>query len=121
MDAITQQCYYCKESAWMSNYRLDNTIDVIKSLSVEHVILQHILMIEIQLFSLRLPSGECHKTSLTIIQHWFKEWLGAVRQQAIAWTNVDHVLLYHKATLSHNASINGMDKYVTTWMSNYTP
>ena len=31
----------------------------------------------------------CHSTSLTISQLWFKWWLGAVRQQAIAWANVD--------------------------------
>ena len=34
-----------------------------------------------------------HKTSLMISRHWFRWWLGAVRQQAITWTNVDQVLL----------------------------
>ena len=29
------------------------------------------------------------KASLMISQHWFRYWLGAVRQQAITWTNVD--------------------------------
>ena len=28
-------------------------------------------------------SGECHNTSLIISQHWFRQWLGAIRQQAI--------------------------------------
>ena len=37
------------------------------------------------------PSGECHNTSLMISQHWFRQWLGAVRQQAITWTRVDKI------------------------------
>ena len=36
--------------------------------------------------------GECHRISLIWSQPLFKVWLGAVRQQAIAWTNVDLVL-----------------------------
>ena len=34
-------------------------------------------------------SAECHRPPLMITQHWFRLWLGAVRQQAIAWTNAD--------------------------------
>ena len=37
----------------------------------------------------KLPWGECHKTSLIRSQHWFRWWLGAVRQQTITWANVD--------------------------------
>ena len=42
--------------------------------------------------------------SLTIMrsQHWFKQWLGAIRQQAITWTNVDQDLCCYEASLSHN-------------------
>ena len=36
-----------------------------------------------------LLSRECHRTSLMRSQHWFREWLGAIRHQAITWTNVD--------------------------------
>ena len=34
-----------------------------------------------------------------ISQHWFRLWLGAVRQQAITWANVDPVLWRHMASL----------------------
>ena len=30
-------------------------------------------------------SGECRRTSLMCSQHWFRQWLGAARQQAITW------------------------------------
>ena len=36
-----------------------------------------------------LPSGGCRWTSLMISQYWFRWWLGAIRQQAIDWANVD--------------------------------
>ena len=39
-----------------------------------------------------LPSGEWYKTSLTISQHWFRQWLGAV-------------LWCHMATLGHSELI----------------
>ena len=37
-----------------------------------------------------------------ISQHWFRSWLGAVRQQAIIWANVNQVLWHHTASLGHN-------------------
>ena len=49
-----------------------------------------------------LPSGDHHWTLLMISQHWFKEWLGAVRQQAITWTNVDPERCPNMVSLSHN-------------------
>ena len=53
-------------------------------------------------FPVKLPSGECHKTSLWIGQHWFREWLGAIRQQSITWTNPDlQVLWQHLALPGH--------------------
>ena len=36
-----------------------------------------------------------------ISQHWFRQWLGAFRQQAIAWANVDQVLFFHVTPLGH--------------------
>ena len=42
------------------------------------------------------------KDRLMISQHWFKYWLGAVRQQAITWANVDSDLCRHMASLGHN-------------------
>ena len=38
-------------------------------------------MVEVSL--VKLPLWGCHWTSLMIGQHWFRQWLGAVRQQAI--------------------------------------
>ena len=35
-------------------------------------------------------------------QHWFREWLGAVRQQAITRVNVDPDLCRHMVSLGHN-------------------
>ena len=33
---------------------------------------------------------------------WFRQWLGAVRQQAITWTNVDQDMCRHLASLGLN-------------------
>ena len=35
-------------------------------------------------------------------QHWFRKWLGAVKQQAITWDNVDPDLCRHMVSLGHN-------------------
>ena len=35
------------------------------------------------------------QTSLMKSQHWYRYWLGAIRQQAIICTNIDQVLQYH--------------------------
>ena len=37
-----------------------------------------------------------------ISQHWFRQWLGAVRQQAITWANVDPDLCRQMASLGLN-------------------
>ena len=37
-----------------------------------------------------------------ISQHWFTQWLGAVRQQAITWANVDPDLCHQMASLGLN-------------------
>ena len=36
-----------------------------------------------ELSLVKLPSIESHWTLLKISQHWFRKWLGAVRQQVI--------------------------------------
>ena len=51
-----------------------------------------------------MPSDECHKTLVLISQHWFRSWLGAVRQQAISWANVDPDLCRHMLSLGPNES-----------------
>ena len=50
----------------------------------------------------KLPLGDCQWTSLMISQHWFRQWLGALRQQAITWTNVDPDLCHHMLSPGHN-------------------
>ena len=50
----------------------------------------------------KLYSNECQWTLLMVNQHWFRQWLGAVRQQAISWANVDPDLRHHMASLGHN-------------------
>ena len=50
----------------------------------------------------KLPSGDCHWTIVVISQHWFRWWLGAVRQQTIAWTNVHPDLCRHMASIGRN-------------------
>ena len=54
----------------------------------------------------------------------FREWLGAVRQQAITWTNVDPDLSHHMASPGQNELLKlapeewkGMDKYII-WIPN---
>ena len=37
-----------------------------------------------------------------ISQHWFGDWLGALRQQAITWKGVDSDQCRHMASLGHN-------------------
>ena len=49
-----------------------------------------------------MPSDECHRTLLMISQQWFRWWLGAVRQQAITWSNVDSIPCRLMASLGHN-------------------
>ena len=43
--------------------------------------------------------------SLIISQHWFRQWLGAVRQQAITLANVDPDPCRHMTSLGHNQLI----------------
>ena len=55
----------------------------------------------------KLPSDGHHHhwTSVMISQHWFRWWLGAVRQQAITGTNVDLDPCRHMASLGHSELI----------------
>ena len=36
-----------------------------------------------------------------ISQHWYRKWLGAARQQAIIWLNIDPDLYRHMASQCH--------------------
>ena len=39
----------------------------------------------------KLVRDECHRTPMMISQHWFRWWLGAVRQQTIIWANLTQI------------------------------
>ena len=52
--------------------------------------------------SLKSVLSERHKIPLMISQHWFRQWLGAVRHQAITCANVDTDLRRHMVSLSPN-------------------
>ena len=53
---------------------------------------------------------------------WFRQWFGAVKQQAITWANVDPELYYHKVSPGHNGSINTKPLPVchTAWFMPYS-
>ena len=73
---------------------LDAILKLQFSISFYWLVSSHHLMI--------VPSDDCHGTSPMISQHWFRWWFGAVRQQAITWTNVDLVPCRHMASPGHN-------------------
>ena len=50
------------------------------------------------------PCNECQRTWLMLSQHWFRLQVGAVKQQAITWTNVDPVPCHHKVSPGHYVS-----------------
>ena len=54
---------------------------------------------------------------LMISQHWFRLWLGAVRQQAITWANVDPDLCRHMVLLGQDELRN----HQNTFISHFTP
>ena len=55
-----------------------------------------------ELYVAKFPSNECRWTILMMSEHWFRQWLGAVRPQTIAWANVAPDLCHHMAWLGHN-------------------
>ena len=60
--------------------------------NIRSIIFKSILGIEHLLWNW---SAECHRTPLVRSQQWFRQWLGAIWQQAITWTNVDIDLWHH--------------------------
>ena len=49
-------------------------------------------------------------TPLMIRQHWFRQWLGAVRQQAVTPANADPDLYRHMGSLGQNGLIQPKEK-----------
>ena len=61
-----------------------------------------ILQNDILSFFCKIGLCEHHKIPLVKSLHWFRKWLGAIRQQAITWSNVVLDLCHHMASLAHN-------------------
>ena len=63
--------------------------------------------------SISCEIGEYHKSSKINNRHWFKKWIGAVRQQAIIWA-YDPDLCHHMASLVQNGlTYEGQNNMVT--------
>ena len=60
---------------------------------------KHILQIKFMGTSCEIDIKWMPQTPLMTSQHWFRQWLGAVRQQASAWANVDPDLCCQMASL----------------------
>ena len=84
---------HCKLTHWPLG-DLDSLWKVLFSILFYWLVSSHLLTI--------MPSDECHGTYLKISQNWFRQWLGAIRQQVITWANVDPDLRHHMASLGHN-------------------
>ena len=66
------------------------------------IILKVILVIDSWDIVVKLPSSYCHWTPLMMSQHWFRWWLGTIRQQAITSAIADSALFHHIVSLGHN-------------------
>ena len=65
-----------------------------------------------ELFFVKFPSDECHWLSLMISQHWFRQWFGAIRQQAITCTNIQPNICRHMASLGQNEWMTTLQSFV---------
>ena len=67
----------------MAPWRLGSTCVFLK---VQCIIVQLIIQMRMMAHALSVKwlSGECHRTSVMISQHWFRWWLGLIRLQTIS-------------------------------------
>ena len=65
--------------------------------------------------SVELTSDECQWTLLVTSQHWFRKWLGAVRQQAVTRTNIDPDPCRHMASLYNVTCISSIENVQRFW------
>ena len=49
-----------------------------------------------------ISAGPHHCGSAQHVQHWFRFWLGTIKQHGITWNNVDWDLCRHMAFLGHS-------------------
>ena len=69
--------------------------------------------------TMKLLTSKCYRTLLMKCHHWFRWWLGAVRQQAINWTNIDHDLCHHMASQGFNELTDHMTFFVHGYLLCY--
>ena len=70
--------------------------------------LDDVIIIYIGQVFLILSSAKYQRASLVISQHWFRQWVGAIRHPAITWACVDPDLCRYMASLGHNVLINDL-------------
>ena len=87
-------------NSWAPGRCSDNFKDVIFKFILQIDIMIMCIFCEIAVEC--MPQGFRLMTSIMISQHWFREWLGAVRQQAITWTNVGKYPCRHMSSQCHN-------------------
>ena len=66
--------------------------------------------------TLKILSGECHRTSLMRNQLWFRLWLGVIKQQAVTWNTVDSDLCRSMTSPGHN-ELNFQKLCLAKWMA----
>ena len=81
--------------------KVSNSLDCERSGSNFRCVIEH-MWIKFISISLKLLVG--HTTFLTSL-HWFRQWLGAFRQQTITGANVDPDLCRHVVSLGHHELI----------------
>ena len=64
---------------------------------------------------LKMFSDECHWSLIMMSQHWFRQLLGAVRQQAIVWANVDPDLSPYGVTKTQWVKQSYLSYCITCW------
>ena len=55
-----------------------------------------------KLLSCWMPQNPLTKSIKKSMQHWFRWWLGATKQEAVTWVSVDQDLRHHKMSPGHN-------------------
>ena len=65
---------------------------------------------------MKLPSEKCHLTPLVISQHWFRQWLDAVRQEAIIWANAEKDPCRHMVSRGLNGLRDTFLVFILFWL-----
>ena len=66
---------------------------------------------DITSYRLKLPSGECHKASLMISQHWFRQRPGAMGYETTVMTQFYALICRHQATMAQTGVTNTLSAH----------